>query len=95
MAPRPVLSVDLVVGPNGSVKLTLVRLTLIRLLPAGVAFVNADEIAQRRWPSDPAGHAYDAAKVAGRSRAALITAGQPFIAETVFAHPSKLDLIGV
>ncbi|MDA8285092.1 MAG: zeta toxin family protein [Actinomycetota bacterium] len=87
------LRLDLVVGPNGSGKSTFVRLTLIRVLPSGVAFVNADEIAQHRWPSDPASHAYDAAKVAARTRAALIAAGQPLIAETVFSHPSKLDLI--
>jgi predicted ABC-type ATPase len=88
-----VLRLDLVVGPNGAGKSTFVRLTLARVLPAGLAFVNADEIARRRWPDGPAGHAYDAAQVAADTRAALISAGQPFIAETVFSHPSKLDLI--
>lgn len=87
------LRLDLVVGPNGSGKSTFVRLTLTRALPPGAVFVNADEIAQRRWPDDPEGHAYDAAQVAADTRAALIRARQPFIAETVFSHPSKLDLI--
>lgn len=87
------LRLDLVVGPNGSGKSTFVRLTLTRVLSAGVAFVNADEIARQRWPDDPAEHAYTAAQIAADTRTALIAAGQPFIAETVFSHPSKLDLI--
>jgi predicted ABC-type ATPase len=88
-----VLRADLVVGPNGSGKSTFVRLTLSQALPAGVAFVNADDIAARRWPEDPAAHAYDAAQVAAQTRAALIRARRPFIAETVFSHPSKLELV--
>lgn len=83
---------DLVVGPNGAGKSTFVALTLARLLPRSV-FVNADEIAKQRWPDDPMGHAYDAARVAAETRARLIELGKPFIAETVFSHPSKLELI--
>lgn len=83
---------DLVVGPNGAGKSTFVALTLARLLPRSV-FVNADEIAKQRWPDDPMGHSYDAARVAADTRARLIELGKPFIAETVFSHPSKLELI--
>lgn len=83
---------DLVVGPNGAGKSTFVALTLAPLLPGSV-FVNADEIAKARWPQDPEGHSYDAARVAADTRSALIAAGRSFIAETVFSHPSKLDLI--
>jgi predicted ABC-type ATPase len=83
---------DLVVGPNGAGKSTFVELTLAPLLPGSV-FVNADEIAKQRWPQDPAEHAYDAALIAAETRAKLIELGRPFIAETVFSHPSKLDLI--
>jgi predicted ABC-type ATPase len=83
---------DLVVGPNGAGKSTFVVLTLAPLLP-GIVFVNADEIAQKNWPDDPAGRAYDAARVAASTRAKLIELGQSFIAETVFSHPSKLELI--
>ncbi|MDP7701697.1 MULTISPECIES: AAA family ATPase [unclassified Mycobacterium] len=83
---------DLVVGPNGAGKSTFVAITLAPLLPRSV-FVNADEIAKRRWPDDPATHAYDAARIAANTRAKLIEAGRSFIAETVFSHPSKLDLI--
>ncbi|BBY30272.1 AAA family ATPase [Mycolicibacterium sediminis] len=83
---------DLVVGPNGAGKSTFVALTLAPLLPRSV-FVNADEIARQRWPADPMAHAYDAARVAAQTRAKLIELGTPFIAETVFSHPSKLELV--
>lgn len=84
--------VDLVVGPNGAGKSTFVELTLAPLLPGSV-FVNADEIAKQRWPTDPASHAYEAARTAAETRSRLIELGRPFIAETVFSHPSKLALI--
>jgi hypothetical protein len=83
---------DLVVGPNGAGKSTFVELTLAPLLPAS-AVVNADQIAKHRWPTDPAAHAYEAAEVAAATRAELIELRRTFIAETVFSHPSKLELI--
>jgi predicted ABC-type ATPase len=86
------IRLDLVVGPNGAGKSTFVALTLAPLLPQSV-FVNADEIARQRWPDDPAARSYDAARIAAQTRSELIEQGRPFIAETVFSHPSKLDLI--
>ncbi|SEH77140.1 Predicted ABC-type ATPase [Mycolicibacterium rutilum] len=83
---------DLVVGPNGAGKSTFIELTLAPLLE-GSFFVNADEIAKRRWPDDPAAHAYEAARIAAGTRAELIERGESIIAETVFSHPSKLDLV--
>jgi predicted ABC-type ATPase len=83
---------DLVVGPNGAGKSTFVEFTLAPLLPKS-AFVNADEIARQRWPADPAAHAYEAAQVAADTRTRLIELRRAFIAETVFSHPSKLELI--
>ncbi|BBY16091.1 zeta toxin family protein [Mycolicibacterium litorale] len=83
---------DLVVGPNGAGKSTFVAFTLAPLLPAS-PFVNADEIARQRWPTDAEHHSYEAARIAAATRTALIDAGRSFIAETVFSHPSKLDLI--
>jgi predicted ABC-type ATPase len=83
---------DLVVGPNGAGKSTFVRLVLAPSWPA-TTFVNADEIAARRWPDDPMGHAYEAAESAAATRARLIELGRPLIAETVFSHLSKLDLM--
>lgn len=83
---------DLVIGPNGAGKSTFVELTLAPLLAAS-AFVNADQIARQRWPDSAAEHSYEAARVAADTRAALIERGRSFIAETVFSHPSKLELI--
>jgi predicted ABC-type ATPase len=83
---------DLVVGPNGAGKSTFVRLTLAPVLP-GASFVNADAIAEQRWPDDPAAHSYEAARIATATRTGLIERRQPLIAETVFSHPSKLDLL--
>jgi predicted ABC-type ATPase len=81
-----------VIGPNGSGKTTFVTEFLALELP-GYAYVNADEIAKARWPTDSDAHAYEAAQIAAETRAHLIASGQSFIAETVFSHPSKLDLI--
>jgi predicted ABC-type ATPase len=86
------IRLDLVVGPNGAGKSTFVALTLAPRLPR-CQFVNADEIARQRWPADPASHAYEAAGVAAQTRAKLIELRRSFIAETVFSHPSKLELI--
>ncbi|MGV0718307.1 zeta toxin family protein [Mycolicibacterium sp. XJ662] len=83
---------DLVVGPNGAGKSTFIELTLAPLLPGSVV-VNADKIAKQRWPDDPAPHAYEAARTAAATRERLIELGESFIAETVFSHPSKLELL--
>lgn len=85
----PVLHV--VAGPNGSGKTTLCARILV---PATrLAFVNADEIAKARWPGREERHGHEAAKAAERVRDGLIARRQSFIAETVFSHPSKLDLV--
>ena len=83
---------DLVVGPNGAGKSTFVEQRLAPLLPGSV-FVNADVVAAQRWPDSAAEHSYEAARIAGTIRDALVEHGESFIAETVFSHPSKLDLI--
>ncbi len=83
---------QLVVGPNGSGKTTFVTEFLGPELP-GFAYVNADEIAAMRWPGEPGAHAYEAAQVAAETRTQLIAGGRSFIAETVFSHPSKLELM--
>lgn len=86
------IRLDLIAGPNGAGKSTLVRYVLQPELPGSV-FVNADEIAKNRWPEAPETHAYEGAAIAASTRELLITQRRPFIAETVFSHPSKLDLI--
>jgi predicted ABC-type ATPase len=85
---------DLVVGPNGAGKSTFVELVLAPQRPH-VTVVNADVIAAQRWRDDPQGHSYDAAGVAAQTRTRLIELREPFIAETVFSHPSKLELLDV
>lgn len=83
---------DLVVGPNGAGKSTIVRVFLEPHTPNAV-FVNADVIARDRWAETSEEHAYEAAQIAARTRKILIDQGRSFIAETVFSHPSKLELI--
>ena len=85
----PVLHV--LAGPNGSGKSTFVREVLgpVTDLP----FINADEIAAERWPGDEARHAYDASQAAAAARAEAIAARRSFVTETVFSHPSKVDLL--
>lgn len=83
---------DLVIGSNGAGKSTFIEFTLAPLLP-GSPVVNADEIAKRRWPDAALAHAYEAARIAADTRTKLIDLGESFIAETVFSHPSKLELI--
>lgn len=89
MSPDPVL--HLLAGPNGSGKTTLAERVIgpVTHLP----LVNADDIAARRWPSAQPEHAYDASALAAAERDRLIRERASFIAETVFSHPSKLDLV--
>ena len=85
----PVL--HLIVGPNGAGKTTLYEHVLG---PAtGLPFINADQIARARWPGEEVERSYDAAKLAAAQRDGAIRQGRSFLAETVFSHPSKLDLI--
>lgn len=83
---------DLVVGPNGAGKSTFVELVLAEQRP-GVPFVNADLIAAERWPGDEVGHGVDAARAAEAIRNELLARGEPFIAETVASHESKVELV--
>jgi predicted ABC-type ATPase len=78
-------------GPNGSGKSTYVSRILqpVTHLP----FVNADVIAAECWPESQAAHAYEASRLAAERRAQLLATDASFITETVFSHPSKLELI--
>lgn len=85
----PVL--HLVAGCNGAGKSTLVELWVgpTTHLP----FVNADLVAAAKWPDATAEHAYDASRIAASMRHRLMESRTSFITETVFSHPSKLDLV--
>lgn len=85
----PVLHV--LAGPNGSGKTTFVAEVLRPV--THLRFVNADEIAAERWPGEESHHAYEAAAAAAADRDAAIADRASFITETVFSHPSKVELI--
>lgn len=81
----------LLAGPNGSGKSTLYD---TRIAPKFAApFINADLIQRDELGRADMNAAYEAAQIAAERRAALLEAGKSFAAETVFSHPSKLDLI--
>lgn len=81
----------LLAGPNGAGKSTYVRdvLSPTTRLP----FINADEITLERWPDAQAEHAYEAAQIAEARRRDHIAHRRSFITETVFSHPSKVQLV--
>jgi predicted ABC-type ATPase len=80
-----------IAGPNGAGKTTLYERVIE---PAThLPFVNADRIAAREWPGAEVAHGHEAAALAAAERAELINARRSFVTETVFSHPSKVDLI--
>jgi predicted ABC-type ATPase len=80
-----------IAGPNGAGKTTYYETRIRPRLNA--EFVNADRIGAERWPEDPRGRAYDAARLARERRQQLLAEGKSLVAETVFSHPSKLGLL--
>lgn len=85
----PVLHV--LAGPNGAGKSSFVDRVLqpVTRLP----FVNADEIAAKRWPGEELEHAYQASRAAADQRRRMLARGESFITETVFSHRSKVALV--
>lgn len=81
----------LLAGPNGAGKSSYVRdvLTPATHLP----FINADELASERWPGAQVERAYEAARIAEAQRRDRIAERASFISETVFSHPSKVQLV--
>ena len=77
-------------GGNGAGKSTFYR---NRLESAGVAFVNADRIAVEIDPMRPAAASLEAARIAMARVAGLIEGRRSFAYESVFSHPSKVDLL--
>lgn len=86
---RPILW--LVGGPNGAGKSTYYRREIAPRFKA--PFINADVIAARHWPQDAEAHSYEAAKLAEAERQTCLRERRSFVAETVFSHPSKLELL--
>ncbi len=85
-ASQPVLW--LIAGPNGSGKTTFVERHLNHY-----EFVNADIIALAMNPTNPDSVAREAMFAAEAKRKDLLQQGKTFVAETVFSHESKLELL--
>ncbi|MDO9454522.1 AAA family ATPase [Nocardioides sp.] len=85
----PVL--HLLAGPNGSGKSTFAERVLVP--STGLPFVNADVIAAREWPGAELEHAYEASRLAAAERGRLLAERSSYVTETVFSHPSKVDLV--
>lgn len=86
----------LLAGPNGAGKSTLYRAAVAeRLIPTELEFVNADlfEAAQLAQVVDPKARSEQARLWADQRRTMLLGAGRSFVSETVFSHPSKLQLL--
>ena len=85
----PVLFV--LAGPNGAGKSTLYEKVLEPIVD--LEFVNADRIAKKYFPGTESQNGYEAARLAAERRQQLLDEGRSFIAETVFSHESKIDLM--
>ena len=80
----------LLTGGNGAGKSTFYRLFLAT---KGIHCVNADLIAKKINPENPEKVSYEAASLAMRLLEELLYQGTSFCYETVFSHPSKIDLV--
>jgi predicted ABC-type ATPase len=85
-------TLHLLAGINGAGKTSFYQKVLREMTP-DAEFVNADELARERWPDDIEGHTEEAARLADERRRALLEERRTFVAETVFSHPSKLELV--
>jgi predicted ABC-type ATPase len=86
----------LLAGPNGAGKSTLYKALIAEgVVAAKAEFVNADLYEQRHLQhlQDPAARSQAARAWADARRAKLLTLRQTFASETVFSHPSKVQLI--
>ena len=82
----------LLAGPNGAGKSSLHASQIAPRHPT-LPFINADLIAAEHWPGEEIKHAYQASEMAARERERVMAEGNSFATETVFSHPSKLELI--
>jgi predicted ABC-type ATPase len=79
----------LLTGGNGSGKSTFYDIVLA---PWGIKLVSSDLIARAMEPDHPETASYEAAQWAQKLIEALLDQGTSFCYETVFSHPSKIDL---
>jgi predicted ABC-type ATPase len=86
----------LLAGPNGAGKSSLYKAACAEgLIPADAEFVNADlhERDHLQGIRDPQKRSEAARNWADSRRAQLLKSGASFVSETVFSHPSKIELI--
>lgn len=91
MAPAPRPTLVMLAGPNGSGKSTLYETRIAPMF--AVPFINADLIQRDEMQDGNVNSAYEAAQIASERRALLLADRKSFATETVFSHPSKLDLV--
>lgn len=78
-------------GPNGAGKSSLYE---TRVAPSFAGpFINADNIQRDELRDQSPASSYEAASIASSRRADFLAQGRDFVTETVFSHPSKLELI--
>jgi len=81
----------IIVGPNGSGKTTFYE---TRIAPKIAApFINADQIQRDELRDASPEASYDAARIAEERRRDHLKQGTSFVTESVFSHPSKVDLV--
>lgn len=80
-------------GPNGAGKSTLYA-TRVKPSFAG-PFINADIIQRDELRDSSPEASYKAAEIAASRRTDYLAQKRDFVTETVFSHPSKLDLLDV
>lgn len=86
----------LIAGINGAGKTTFYYEQIKPFLDnAGhiYPFVNADELERARYPQNIGQYSIEMGKLAAKIRCQYLETGQSFITETVFSHPSKIQLI--
>ena len=86
-------SLVLLAGPNGAGKSTLYETRVAQSF--GAPFINADVIQRDELKDASVEASYKAAEIAAARRSRMLTEGKSFATETVFSHPSKLDIIEV
>lgn len=80
-------------GPNGSGKTTFCELLQQHEWGIGCTTINADAIANALGDWNDATHVATAQQMAKAQLDAALAAGKDVIYETVFSHPSKLEMI--
>lgn len=81
----------LLAGPNGAGKSTLYTNRVAPNFPG--PFINADLIQRNELQDRSLEASYVAARIATARRSDHLRSGKSFATETVFSHPSKLELV--